>query len=133
MRFRSKFRIATWSCRHNLNLHRGEEVSKKKSSKCFNLNQPALLLPQINFSFFAMALNDVPGLLLPVSWHDLTQVISLQTSGSCGPAVSVSGRWPGPRAHLASLLVAESRSEQNTDDKLKAYLTDIMWTMTRSL
>lgn len=103
-----RFRIATWSCRHNLNLHSGEEVSKKKSSKCFNLNQPALQLPQINFSFFAMALNDVPGLLLPVAWHDLTQVISLQTSGSCGPAVSVSGRWPGPRAHREHTCITTS-------------------------
>lgn len=81
---------------------------QKKSSKCFNLNQPALQLPQINFSFFAMALNDVPGLLLPVAWHDLTQVISLQTSGSCGPAVSVSGRWPGPRAHREHTCITTS-------------------------
>ena len=41
-------------------------------------------------------------------------------SVAAGPAL-------GPTAStLASLLVAESRSEQNTDDKLKAYLTDIM-------
>ena len=34
-----RFMIATWSSRH---LHCCEEVSQKNSSKCFNLNQPAL-------------------------------------------------------------------------------------------
>ena len=48
-------------------------------------------------------------------------------SVAAGPAL-------GPTAStLASLLVAESRSEQNTDDKLKAYLTDIMQINARSL
>ena len=63
-------------------------------------------------------------------------VISLQASGSChgGAAASVSGRWPGwyslrTRNTLASL----AESKLNTDDKLKAYLTDIMWIMNRSL
>jgi hypothetical protein len=78
-----------------------------------------------------MSLNEVPGLLLPLAWHDLVrswcQVISLQASGSCaaGPA----GSAPGPANTLASLV----ESKQNTNDKLKAYLTDIMWIITRSL
>ncbi len=42
----------------------------KKISKCFDLKQPAL---QINFNFIAMALNEVPGLLLPVAWYDLVR------------------------------------------------------------
>ncbi len=84
-----------------------------------------------------MALNEKLGLLLPVAWHDLTKVISLQASGSCGPAVSVSGRWPCPRASKHTCITTScrltSRSEQNTDDTLKAYLTDIMWIIARSL
>jgi hypothetical protein len=76
-----------------------------------------------------MALNDVTGLLLPFAWHDLTHVISLQASGSCGRQCQsvAAGPAPGPvpASTLTSLLVAESK--QNTDDKLKAYLTDIMW------
>jgi hypothetical protein len=87
-----------------------------------------------------MALNEVPVLLLPVAWHDLLrswcQVISLQALGSCGPrpgaAVSVSGRWPagsapGPANTLASL----AERTQDTNDKVKAYLTDIIWIITR--
>jgi hypothetical protein len=42
-----------------------------------------------------------------------------------GPA----GSAPGPTNTLASL----AESKQNTNDKLKAYLTDIMWIITRSL
>ncbi len=82
-----------------------------------------------------MALNDVTGLLLPVALHDLTLVISLKASGSCGPQCHsvVAGPAPGPEpaSTLAPLLVAESK--QNTDDKLKAYLTDIMRMIARSL
>ena len=75
-----------------------------------------------------MALNEVLGLLLPVAWHDLTQVISLPQAAVALQCQSVAaGPAIGPTAStLASLLVAESLSEQNTDDKLKAYLTDIM-------
>ena len=53
--------------------------------------------------------------------------------GSCGPAVSVSGRWLCPRAREHTCITTScrltSRSKQNTDDTLKAYLTasDIMW------
>ena len=45
-------------------------------------------------------------------------------SVAAGPA----GSAPGPANTLASL----AESKQNTDDKLKAYLTDIMWIITRS-
>jgi hypothetical protein len=46
-------------------------------------------------------------------------------SVAAGPA----GSAPGPTNTLASL----AESKQNTNDKLKAYSTDIMWIMTRSL
>ncbi len=46
-------------------------------------------------------------------------------SVATGPA----GSAPWPTNRLASL----SESKQNTNDKLKAYLTDIMWIITRSL
>ena len=39
------------------------------------------------------------------------------------------GSAPGPANTLASL----AESKQNTNDKLKAYSTDIMWIITRSL
>ncbi len=45
-------------------------------------------------------------------------------SVASGPA----GSAPGPANTLASL----TESKQNTNDKLKAYLTDIMWIITRS-
>jgi hypothetical protein len=44
---------------------------------------------------------------------------------AAGPA----GSAPGPTNTLASL----ADCKQNTDDKLKAYPTDIMWIITRSL
>jgi hypothetical protein len=46
-------------------------------------------------------------------------------SVATGPA----GSAPGPVNTLASL----AESKQNTNDKLKAYLTDIMWIIARSL
>jgi hypothetical protein len=59
------------------------------------------------------------------------QVTSLQPYA---PAVSVSGLWPGwfslrPVNKIACL----AESKQTTNDKLEAYLTDIMWIITRSL
>ena len=67
-----------------------------------------------------MALNEVLGLLWPVAWHDLTQVISLQASGSCGPAVSVSGRCPalrarGPRRLPLTSVAGSERGKERTD------------------
>jgi hypothetical protein len=50
-------------------------------------------------------------------------------SVASGPAGSLAA--PGPANTLASL--AESKQTRNTNDKLKAYLTDIMWIITRSL
>ncbi len=44
-------------------------------------------------------------------------------SVAAGPA----GSAPGPTNTLASL----AESKQNTNDKLKAYSTDIMWIITR--
>ncbi len=115
----------------------------KTFSMCFNSKQPALQStewPYINnFYFFAMALNEVPGLLLPVAWHDLVwswcQVISLQALGSCGPqcqsvAAGPAGSAPGPGANtLASL----AECKQDTNNKVKAHLTDVIWIITRSL
>ena len=59
-----------------------------------------------------MALNEVLGLLLPVAWHDLTQVISLPQAAVALQCQSVSAGpapWPASRGTLASLLVADSR------------------------
>jgi hypothetical protein len=42
-------------------------------------------------------------------------------------AAGLAGSAPGPTNTLASL----AGSKQNTNDKLKAYLTDIMWLITR--
>jgi hypothetical protein len=46
-------------------------------------------------------------------------------SVAAGPA----GSAPGPANTLASL----AESKQDTNDKVKAYLTDIIWIITRSL
>jgi hypothetical protein len=44
-------------------------------------------------------------------------------------SVAAAGSASGPASTLASL----AESKQNTNDKVKAYLTDIMWIITRSL
>jgi hypothetical protein len=82
--------------------------------------------------FFAMALNDVLGLLLPVG---MTSCDLDAKSSVCRPQAAASqqcqsvatgpaGSAPGPTDTLASL----AESKQNTNDRLKACLTtDIMW------
>jgi hypothetical protein len=78
-----------------------------------------------------MALNEVPGLLLPdldvksSVCRPQAAVAQQCQSVATGPA----GSAPGPTNTLASL----AESKQNTNDKLKACSTDIMWIITRSL
>jgi hypothetical protein len=89
-----------------------------------------------------MALNEVPGipqhyycLLLGMTSRDLdakssvcrpqAAVAQQCQSVAAGPA----GSAPGPTNTIASL----AESKQNTNDKLKAYSTDIMWIITGSL
>jgi hypothetical protein len=77
-------------------------------------------------------MKEVQGLSLPVAYMLVylvrSQVISLQP---CGPAVSVSGLWPGwfspgPANAIASL----AESKQTTNDKRNSHLWIII---TRSL
>ena len=80
-----------------------------------------------------MALNEVLGLLLPVAWHDLTQVMSLPQAAVALQCQSVSAGPARARDSEYTCITSQcrltSRSKQNTDDTLKAYLTasDIMW------
>jgi hypothetical protein len=82
-----------------------------------------------------MALSEVPGLLLPVAWHNLVrswhqdcdQVISLQASGSCGPTVSVAtglaGSAPGPTNTLVSLAESKENANDNIREPACLYLS----------
>jgi hypothetical protein len=69
-----------------------------------------------------------------MKWQDYYCLLLGMTSPKasvCRPQAAVAGsvsQWP-----LALPQASIAESKQNTDDKLKAYLTDIMWIITRSL
>jgi hypothetical protein len=70
--------------------------------------------------------------LLP-QWRKTPEGVQRLAAGptsslAAGPA----GSAPGLRTHLRDV-ASLAESKQNTNDKPKAYLTDIMWIITRSL
>ena len=83
-----------------------------------------------------MALNEVLGLLLPVASTCLAWPHPRQASGAAVALQCQSvaaGSVPGPASLRLTSPWRRSKQNLNTDDKLKAYLTDIMQINARSL